>query len=227
MSFEGGQIEPESHPPPAARPGLPWEQRAELGPASALTKTIGRVMLDPSHAFRAMRLEGNWAEPLGFGVLVGSISLWIYELWGMVLRTMLASAGFFPVEEATNANTVGVLSALFAPAFVCFLTLFFAGMVHLMLMMFSGSARSFLPTFKVFCYSWSVGVLSVIPVCGVFAALVWLVIVWINGIREAHEVSTGQAAGPIVLLMVMVCFCWMFLIVLALSVADLAPGGLQ
>lgn len=211
---------------PTPRPGLPWERRDELGPARALTKTIGRVIFSPAEAFRAMRLEDGWGEPLGFALLVGSISIWINGVWNMVMRTVLAAANFLPAEEASSANTAGVVSALFAPAFVVGLTVFFAGFVHLLLMMFSGSQRPFIPSFKVFCYSWSVGVFTVVPICGVFAAFLWLVVVWINGIREAHEVSTGQAAGPVVLLALMVCFCWMILVILAMSVIGFAPIGL-
>ena len=207
------------------RRGLPWERRDELGPGRALARTVVRVVFSPAETFRQMTLGGNWAEALGFALLVGSVSLWIYELWGMAMRTILDSAAVLPVEEAATANTAAVVSALFAPGFVCVLTVFFAAIVHLLLMMFAGNTRPFLPTFKVFCYSWSVGLFSVVPVCGVFLALGWLVVVWINGVREAHEVTTGQAAGPVLLLMLMVCFCWVVLVVMAMSAASLFPAG--
>src|SRR5215470_8141323 len=53
--------------PVAARTGLPWERRNEIGFIAAFVETVGIVLTRPTEAFTVMRTEGGVGDPLLFG----------------------------------------------------------------------------------------------------------------------------------------------------------------
>ncbi len=219
-SGAGGQM-----PPP--RPGIAWERRSELGPGAAVLQTIRQVLLAPSAAFRAMRVEGGWAEPLAFAVLIGSISLWVAQAWSMLVNTLLLGMGGMGAQEIAAANVSELAFAMAAPLLVCVATVFGAAVVHVLLIMFGGAPRPFEATFRVMCYSWSVGVLNLIPICGVLIGAVWRVVVQIIGVREAQQVPTGRAAAAVLIPLILTCFCLVLAIIASVGLAGLAQMGLQ
>ena len=209
----------------APRRGLPWERRGELGPGAALVQTITGVLFSPSATFRDMKIEGGWGEPLGFAVLVGSVSSWIAQAWIMLANTLLVSAaGASPVEIAA-ANAREIFSAFLAPFLVCAFTVIGAGIAHLLLMLFGGAPRPFETTFRVFCYAWSVGAINLIPICGVFIGAIWRFVAEIIGLREAHPVPTGRAAAAILVPVIVSCFCLAIGLFFAIGLVGLFAGS--
>lgn len=213
--------------PPAARrrPGLAWERRAELGPGVALLRTIREVVFSPAVAFADMHLTGGWAEPLGFAVLLGSISIWVAQAWDMLARSLMAGLPGFDLQEIAAANIEELGFALAAPLLVIASTFFAAAVVHLLLMMFGGAPQPYEATFRVISYSWAVGVFNLIPICGVFIGALWRIVVQVLGLREAHGVPTGRAAAAVLLPVILACFCAVLLLIAAVSVAGLAQMG--
>src|SRR3989442_740314 len=59
--------------PGEEQPGLPWENRARLGFGAALVQTVKGVLLEPNATFRIMKKRGGLGDPLGYGVLLGSL----------------------------------------------------------------------------------------------------------------------------------------------------------
>lgn len=209
------------------RNGLAWERREELGPGAAVLGTIREVVFTPAAAFRVMRREGGWAEPLGFAVLIGSVAVWAAQAWDMLMRSMLVGFAGGGAQEIAAANIAELWFALFAPVLVCAATFFGAAIVHLLLLMFGGAPQPYETTFRVVCYSWSVGVFNFIPICGVLVGAVWRIVVQIIGVREAQEVPTGRAAAAVLVPVLLVCFCLVFVVIASLSVANLAQMGLS
>ncbi len=206
------------------RPGLPWERRAELGPGTAVVQTISQVLRSPAATFRGMKVDGGWGEPLGFAVLVGSVSSWIAQAWIMLASSLLSGRGGPSPEEVAVANAQEIWSALLAPFLVCAFTVVGAGIVHVLLMFFGGAPRPYETTLRVFCYGWSVGVLNIVPICGVLIGAIWRLVVEVIGLREAHPVPTGRAAAAVLVPVLVSCFCLM----LAFFIAGFAgiAGGL-
>ena len=206
------------------RPGLAWERRAELGPGTAVIRTISQVLFSPAATFREMKVEGGWGEPLGFAVLVGSVSSWIAQAWIMLASSLLSGRGGPSPEAVAVANAQEIWSALLAPFLVCAFTVFGAGIAHLLLMLFGGAPRPYETTFRVFCYGWSVGAINIIPICGVFIGAIWRFVVEIIGLREAHPVPMGQAAAAVLVPVLLSCFC-VVVAVLLVGFAGLAGGA--
>ncbi len=209
------------------RAGLAWERREQLGAAAAVFGTIREVVFSPTTAFRSMRREGGWAEPLSFAALIGSVAVWAAQAWDMLIRALLVGFSGTGVEEIAAANLAEVWFALFAPLFVCAATFFGAALVHVLLLMLGGAPRPYETTFRVVCYSWSVGVFNLVPICGVLVGTVWRVVVQIIGVREAQSVPTGRAAAAVLIPVLLACFCLVLVVVASLSVVSLAQMGLQ
>ena len=96
---------------PMVRRGLPWERRDELGPGPAIVQTVSQVLFSPSKAFADMKVAGGWGEPLGFAVLVGSVSSWIGQAWIMLASSLLSGFGGPSPEEVAVANAQEIWSA--------------------------------------------------------------------------------------------------------------------
>ncbi len=224
----GGQP-PYETPPGAgttepARPGLAWERRAELGPGTAVVQTISQVLLSPVATFRDMKVDGGWGEPLGFAVLVGSVSSWIAQAWIMLASSLMSGRGGPSPEAVAVANAQEIWSALLAPFLVCAFTVVGAGIAHVLLILFGGAPRRYETTFRVFCYGWSVGAVNLVPICGVFIGAIWRFVVEIIGLREAHPVPTGRAAAAVLVPVLVSCFCLM-LAFLLVAFAGVAGGA--
>ncbi len=212
--------------PPEVRRGLPWERRDELGPGPAIIQTISQVLFSPSRAFADMKVDGGWGEPLGFAVLVGSVSSWIGQAWIMLLNSSMAGLAGFSAEEVAAENARTIISAFFTPFLICILTVVLAGIAHLLLILFGGAPRPYETTFRVFCYAASVGAVNVVPFCGLFIGIVWTRVVTIIGLRDAHPVPTGRAAAAVLVPLLLWCFCIMVAALLFAGVAGLAMGNL-
>ena len=63
------------------RSGAPWEKRSELGLWQAIYQTFKTVLFSPEALFRTLTFRGGIAEPLAFGVLVGSVGTMFGLFW--------------------------------------------------------------------------------------------------------------------------------------------------
>jgi len=208
------------------RIGLAWERRAELGPGVAALRTIGEVLFSPGKAFARMKRGGGWGEPLGFAVLVGSVSIWVAQLWDMLTRSVFVGLSDLNVDEVAAANAQEIWFALMAPLLICVATFFGAAIVHVLLLAFGGAPQPYETTFRVFCYTWSAGVFNVVPICGVFVAAVWRVVVQVIGVREAQEVPTGRAAAAVIIPVLLACLCLFLIAIIAVGAGSLGTLGM-
>ena len=79
------------------------------------------------------------------------------------------------------------------------------GIIHLLLMLFGGAHRGYEASFRTMSYaSGSVAIFYLFPICGMYVAIVWSLVVQIIGLREIHETSAGKAAAAV---LVPIGFC--------------------
>ncbi|MFQ5744103.1 MAG: YIP1 family protein [Acidobacteriota bacterium] len=224
MSFEPSSLESDGQV--GVRPGLPWERRDDLGLAVGLTRTVVQVLFSPVMAFRSMRQSGGWADPMIFALVVGTVSIWIGQFWGMLVRSLLAAGTGLGTAEAAARNAVEVWFALVAPLIVVVTIALGAGVAHLLLMLFGGAPRQFETTVRVFSYSWAVNLFNVLPICGAFIAVFWGLVVQIIGLHHAQEVPMGRAAAAVLIPVLLSCFCFFLLLVLV-GISSILLGGAQ
>ena len=61
-----------------------------------------------------------------------------------------------------------------------------------------------------------------VPFCGQFVAVLWLIALYVIGLAEAHRIGHGKAAAAVLLPIVLLCCCCAAVIGLVMGAAGLA-----
>jgi hypothetical protein len=202
-----------------------WEDRESLGFFSGLFKTLGGSLFHPSEFFKKMSVTGGLSDPLLYALIIGMVGLTGSYFWQIVLRS--AMQDMLPgMQAAAGMNVfqgIGMALLAFLSPFLIILGLFISsGVLHVCLMMVKGAKTGFEATFRVVAYGYSANIFLVIPFCGSLLAGVWAVVLYIIGLREAHETTGGKAAFA-VFLPVIIC-CGLITIAMALFMGALAAS---
>jgi hypothetical protein len=190
---------------PAPRSGLPWDQRQERGLFNAFIETLQMVLSRPTVAFTAMKREGGLGEPLLYALIGGSFGLIFYFLY----RFAFHWAWSFSSRPDPFAHLLGIgwiAIVIFVPLLVVISAFINSAILHVCLMIVGGANQSFETTFRVVCFSGgSVQPLMVVPICGVFIAGVWDIVLRCIGFAHAHETDTGRAVLAVFLPLIVCC----------------------
>jgi hypothetical protein len=208
-------------PPPGGQ--TPWERRNAIGFLSALIETTKQVLSQPAAFFRAMPVTGGLGGPLLYAVIVGYVGLFVSTIYNLVFRSVLMSSlsrmgGGSDVERLASYMQGGVglvVNLILGPVYVAILLFVSAGIVHLVLLAMGGAARGFEATFRVAAYSQAASVFNIIPGCGGLVGLVYLLVLLVIGLSEAHAISRGKAAAAVLVPFVLICCCCVGLIAIA------------
>jgi hypothetical protein len=215
-------------PPPGS--GTPWDRRDQIGFVPAIFDTIKSVLLSPAEFYRAMPKAGGIGAPLGYGVLVGYVGLLVAAVYNLMTQTLMGSA-FRDLEGTPFARFapfleggVGLVSqVILGPIWLVIGLFISAGIYHLVLMVLGQAKQGFETTLRVVCFGQSAAVLQVVPFCGGLIMAVWMIVVNIIGLSEAHGIGRGSAAIAVLLPIVLVCCCCvLFVVLMAGGIAGLA-----
>jgi hypothetical protein len=209
---------PVAAPGPAETPpaGVPWDDRARLGFATALVDTTLQVLRAPTGFYRRMRPTGGVGGALAYAVIVAYLGFVATLLYDWIFQAVMGAqppvlAGMGPEFERAFALMQGgggrLLQLLLAPFGLAAGVLIGAGLNHLALMLLSGAHRPFEATFRVCAFANAVNVVSLFPMCGQLVAAVWLVVVTIIGLSVVHGISWQKATAAVVLPFVLFCCC--------------------
>lgn len=209
--------------PAAGRSKIPWEERGSLGFFTGLFRTAREVLFRPSDFFRKMPVSGGLTDPLLFALITGMTGLMFLYVWDILLHNSIQDF-MTPEMKAAAGRTIfggGAVSsagAVLTP-FMLIVCLFLAsGMLHLFLSMARGAKAGFEATFRVVGYGMSPFLFMIIPYCGALITQVWMVVLAIIGIKEAHETTGGKAAFAVL-------FPFLFCCGLAVVAAALFMGA--
>jgi hypothetical protein len=206
----------------AARSGLPWERRHEIGWVSGFFETVSVVLTRPVEAFTIMRTEGGFGDPLLFGVIGGSIGAIIWTL----LTVALHSLGLFAALQARQNSLDGLLGAsasgailivrlIFTPIIIALGLFVWAALVHVCLMLLGGANKTFETTFRALSYAYgATNLFVIVPCCGWVVAFIWGLVADCIGVSRGHETDTGRAVMSVLLPLVVCCGAAWVLIVL-------------
>jgi hypothetical protein len=177
------------------RDGPAWER--DGSGAGSFLATVKGVLLAPTQTFQTMRRDGGLGTPFLFGLLGGTIGVWASVVYQAVLLMISGEIGAFGVLMGT---AIGGPIAIIVVMFIA------AGIYHLMLMVLGSGQRGFETTFRVEAYAvGTVGLFSLIPVCGGLIGGIWGLVVVIIGLAEAHEISRGKAAAAVLIPWALCC----------------------
>ncbi len=206
-------------PAGGAREGIPWERRDRIGFVAALVETTQRVLTAPADFFREMPTTGGIASPLLYAVILGYAGIVVNAIYDFVLTTVMGTSfgslsGLGGDNEAMGrlmpfiSGGVGLgFQLILGPVFLVVGLFLVSGIVHLALMALGGGGRGFEATFRVASYSEAAAVFYIIPICGQLLGGIYMIVLMIIGVSEAHGISRGKAAAAVLLPILLCCCC--------------------
>ena len=219
---------------PAVR-STPWEQRDRIGLVSALVETTQQVFTRPTEFFRAMPVTGGLGGPLLYGVIVGYAGLVAAAIYGAIFQAV-AGPRLFELTHRSELEKflpyvqggMGlVLQVVLGPLLIAAGLFISSAILHLLLMLFGGAPRGFEATFRVRCYAEAASLLRLVPFCGTPIFVIFILVLTIVGLSEAHGIGRGRAAAVVLLPLFFLCCCCVGAIVLAVGGLASALGNLK
>ena len=180
---------------------LPWDRREELGLARAYWQTAMMILRSPRQTFAVTQPDGTLGSSLLFGtisqLLQVSGTFAFYLVLGVGMLVMLASKP----EDAPDGRAwaigagvvVGVL--LLAMAFAVASVLLNAALDHLVLKLVGAKPRSWEVTLRASTLSLAPSLLGLVPLCGIYIAPVWALILRVFAYQAFHRTTGGRAAA--------------------------------
>lgn len=213
----------------------PWEERQRIGFVSALVETTQRVLTRPTEFFRAMPVTGGLGSPLFYGVIVGYVGVVASALYGAIFQAVVGP-GLFGMPHRSELDRllpylqggIGVvLQIVLGPLLVAVWLFISSAILHVLLLLFGGAPRGFEATFRVRCYAEAASVIRLIPFCGTAIFFIYVLILVIVGLSEAHRIGRGRAAAAVLVPLVLFCCCCAGAIILMLGGLASALGTLK
>ena len=179
----------------------PWEDQARFGWLQSYLLTIRLMFTRPTETYARMPRQGNLGLLVLFTILTTMLVQAISLAWSALLSP-LASLGDFGREGALGwlNSTAGhaVLLAL-VPVMAPLALFVTAGVLHLTLMLVGGARQGLEATIRAVAYAETATLLGIVPFCGGLVGGVWVLVLYVIGLRELHGTTTGRAALAVVL----------------------------
>ncbi|OPX73643.1 MAG: Yip1 domain protein [Methanoregulaceae archaeon PtaU1.Bin059] len=185
-------------------------------------ETIKGFLMQPVESFRKVR-----GTSLGDAITYFLIIVIINTILTVIVDLVFASAilAMFTqvmvqmgMGEVFLMEMIGMVAVAIIMVIASLVLLFvFAGWLHLFVYLLGGR-KGYAETVKAMIFgSTPYMLIGWIPVIGLFVGGIWSLILEILGIRELHQVSTGRAAGAVVLsvfilaLLIILIAAWFFI----------------
>lgn len=191
---EGGPL-PESPEP------FPWPPPAGESALDALAATWWASTFRPTRFFRAMPDPPPLAPALLYYLIVGVTAAAINLFWRSLFR-LLGSEGLGSFYEAMGVSPAAwspLVNFLLSPLTLALELLVAFAVIHGLLWMLGGARRGARTTLAVLCFAYSPRLFVVVPVLGEIIGAIWMVVVAIIGLREAHRTDGWRAALAVLL----------------------------
>ncbi|MGH7446749.1 MAG: YIP1 family protein, partial [Longimicrobiales bacterium] len=176
---------------------FPWPPAGGESVLDAWGRTWSGASLRPRQFFASMPGTASLGPAVLYYLSIGIPVAGVQLFWTMVR----GSDGNAADSTAGALGALGewspLMGFLFSPAYLLISLVVAAGVTHLLLKLFGGTHGDYGMTTRVFAYAYSPQILGIIPVAGTFAGFVWMVVIAIVGVREAHRTTTGRAAAAI------------------------------
>lgn len=219
-------VPPGPVPPPNP---LPWEARETRGLLPSFFDTLGLLVTRPAEAWVRMRQSGDSTSPLLFGTAVCWLSMALQGILFRLIATPILP-GFLGRRFGTLSRFggAGLVVRLIVAPFIIVIALFLgAAILHFCCMLvgaLQNSRSGFEGTLRAVCYSEVSSLASIIPVVGGLIAIVWWIVLAVQGVERLHQTTSGKAVAA-VLIPVVVCCGGLLLIGLVAGAALLGRFG--
>jgi hypothetical protein len=213
-------------PGPAPPPNpIPWEARQTLGVLPAFFDTLGLFVTRPAEAWGRVRESGDTTSPLLFGIAVCWLSMAVQAiLFRFAAVPMLPGALGRRFGMMSGFGGAALIGRLIVGPFIIAIVIFIgSAILHLCCMLvgaLQSSQSGFEGSLRAVCYSEVSSLASIIPLVGGLIAIVWWIVLAVQGVERLHRTTSGKATAA-VLIPVVVCCGGLMLVVLVVGAAVL------
>lgn len=197
----------------------PWDTAPHPdGLAAAFYQTVVRVMFGASRFFSALDGDAPQLRPLAFFLIVGVISVSAQLFWLDVARGTLMESSDPQVRALLESLPEGnaVLSGILQVFGLVVQLYVLSALLWLSFRLGICRTATYSLVFQIVAYASAPVLLSVIPVAGYLAGLVWSVAAIVTGCQASMRLSWGQAvAGCLPMILI--------LLVLLRQIAGMSP----
>jgi hypothetical protein len=204
---------------------LPWENQGQN--FATWWETAKLCMNQPTYAFRIMRLSGGMGQPMmyaGMGLAIGFVGQMIWNIplivvMGLANQRGQDAAAFIGIQIVSSIvqGVIGVVAGATIGLLIG------TAIIHVCLMIVGGARQPFEATLRVLGYAQGATAwLNVIPILGPLVLVVWVLVIEIIGVAQAHDIPTGKAALAVLL---PIAFCFVALIGIVVLIAIVAAAG--
>lgn len=184
---------------PSGAVDFPWPPAEGDSILAAFGQTWRGATFDPSAFFRRVPRDRGTGPALLYYLIIGVLVAGVGLFWeslslftGQVEDSALAAEmGFEAISPLTGF--------LLTPAILVVVLYMSAGITHVVLAVLGGARHGFGTTLRVFCYAYSPGLFGIVPILGGIVGSVWMVVLLIIGLREAHQADGWKAAVAVLL----------------------------
>ena len=182
-----------------------------------MAETVKLVVTDPKGAFARLGVDGDYAGPFLFALMLGWVMAIIAQLWGWVFGPIynFGSSDFLQQMEsmglsaAPTAISVVIMAVLYPFIFVFFLFVG-CGINHLCLFLVGAlehSESGFEGTFKTACYAQVSALCNLVPIVGGILSMVAALVLLVIGFSEVHRTTTIRSALAVLIPVFLCCAC--------------------
>ncbi len=132
-------------------------------------------------------------------------------------------AQFIPLDKLPFQYSFSILQFIIPLPFQQAIILFIASaVIHLCLMVVGGNHKGYKTTFRAICYSNSAQLFNIVPFIGSIIGFIYMIILFILGVREGHGIRTGKAVLAVLLPVIII----LALIIIAVVLAIMFVGSM-
>jgi hypothetical protein len=198
----------------SAKEYTPWESGE--GFINAFYRTTRDSLFSPVGFFKGISSgEGYWS-PLIYGLITGIIGQGAAFFWFWLLI-----AQFIPLDRLPYSFSIlqFIIPLPFQQAIAIFVG---SAIIHLCLMIVGGNNHGYKTTFRAISYSYSAQLFGIVPFIGSVVGFIYMIILFILGVREGHGISTARAVLAVLLPVIVI----LGLIIIAIVFAVMFAGSM-
>ncbi len=174
----------------------------EIGFWKGFYETTKQVIISPFKFFQSYGFDDGIGKPIGYCAAMGALSGFLLLSWQMVILLFAMSFGMFSGSQSAGTGELlkvigaGGVAMLFAAVIMAIcvpiVTLLLAGIIHLVLKVVRGDAKSFSTTFSVVAYAQATYVALIVPYIGM-AGTAYYVVLLVVGLKEAQRAHVWKS----------------------------------
>lgn len=204
---------------------FPWPPPEDGSILAAFGGAWRSATFDPGRFFARIPREGGTGAAILYYLVIGLLVAGATLFWDVLGRFASTGARETIAEELGFGTVAPVTSFLLSPLVLMAALLLSAAVVHGILALFDGARHSFGTTIRVFCYAYSPMIFGVVPVLGALVGSLWMLVLSVIGLREAHQTDGWKAAVAVVLPFVLLVGLLLLMVLTILAAgAALVPG---